>query len=184
MTKPKALISGVAEQDGFCCIEIMNKQKKNILLIGGSGFIGSHLAEKLCKHHNVTMFGRKGFSRENIKSFSSNGKILALAFSPDSKCVTSGSATGTIQTNSILTGKPKIASEQGVGPVTSITYFDKQRDFVTGGADGKLRFWSSGGKECIHLTEAHALPVTTLSAADNGLFFISAAFLSIFFSTL
>jgi len=109
------------------------------------------------------------------KSFTSSGKIQAVAFSPDNTCITSGSSTGRLQTSSISTGKQQVAANQNIGPITSITYFDKHHDFVSGGADGKIRFWSSGGKECIHIAEAHALPVTTLSPADNGLLFLSAA---------
>ena len=33
--------------------------KKNIIIFGGSGFIGSHLADILCDKHNVTIFDKK-----------------------------------------------------------------------------------------------------------------------------
>jgi serine/threonine protein kinase len=109
------------------------------------------------------------------KSFTANGKIQAVAFNPDNTSITFGSSTGTLQTNSLVTGRQQSAVNEGIGPITAVTYFDQHDDFVSGGADGKIRFWAAGGKECIHIAEAHALPVTTLSPADNGRIFLSAA---------
>ena len=37
-----------------------------ILITGGSGFIGKHLAKELCKKHKVRCFVRKTIKRKNL----------------------------------------------------------------------------------------------------------------------
>jgi len=46
-----------------------SQQKKNILILGGGGFIGSHFVERYCKKYNITVFDKKYFSRKNIQSY-------------------------------------------------------------------------------------------------------------------
>ena len=46
-----------------------------IIITGGLGFVGSHLAEKLCQKHNVVIF-TKSFSKiNNVKNFKNKVKI-------------------------------------------------------------------------------------------------------------
>jgi len=45
----------------------------NILITGGAGFIGSHLSEKLCKKHKVTIIDNFSTGRiSNINKFKRN----------------------------------------------------------------------------------------------------------------
>jgi UDP-glucose 4-epimerase len=51
--------------------------KEKCLILGGGGFIGSHLAESLLKEgYEVTLFDVKNFSRRNIHSFEKEIKII------------------------------------------------------------------------------------------------------------
>ena len=54
----------------------------NILITGGAGFIGSHLSEKLCKKHKVTIVDNFSTGRiSNINNFKSKLKIIDLDLS-------------------------------------------------------------------------------------------------------
>jgi UDP-glucose 4-epimerase len=42
------------------------KQKKKVLILGGGGFIGSHIAESLIGDYSIRIFDKKNFSHKNI----------------------------------------------------------------------------------------------------------------------
>jgi UDP-glucose 4-epimerase len=42
------------------------KQKKKVLILGGGGFIGSHIAESLLDKYAIRIFDKKNFSHKNI----------------------------------------------------------------------------------------------------------------------
>ena len=42
------------------------KQKKKVLILGGGGFIGSHIAEALLDEYSIRIFDKKNFSHKNI----------------------------------------------------------------------------------------------------------------------
>ena len=46
-----------------------------ILITGGLGFVGSHLAEKLCKNHQVIILTKNSSKIENVKNFINKIKI-------------------------------------------------------------------------------------------------------------
>ena len=53
----------------------------NITILGGSGFIGSHLAEVLLKeHHNLTLFGRSNTDCDNIKTIKDKASVITGDF--------------------------------------------------------------------------------------------------------
>lgn len=101
------------------------------------------------------------------------GKVTALTFSTDSTLLTYGCETGQMFTVNLLSGKTLSHLNEKNGPARSIIYFDKQHDFVSGHEDGALCFWEQGARQCHRQLEAHAQPVTILSAAPNGAFFLS-----------
>ena len=52
-------------------------ESMNCLILGGLGFLGSHLAERLCKEgHSVLIYDRFGSSQRNIASFATKVKII------------------------------------------------------------------------------------------------------------
>lgn len=101
------------------------------------------------------------------------GKVTALSFSTDSTLLTYGCETGQMFTVNLLSGKTLSHLNEKNGPAHAIVYFDKQHDFISGHEDGTLCFWEQGAKQSLRQLEAHALPVTILSAAPNGAFFLS-----------
>lgn len=102
-------------------------------------------------------------------------KVTTLCFSTDSTLLTYGCETGQMFTVNLLSGKTSTHNNEKNGPARSIIYFDKQHDFISGHEDGSLCFWEHGARQCHRQLEAHALPVTILSAATNGTFFLSGA---------
>ncbi len=51
-------------------------KKQNVLIFGGGGFIGSHLAQYLLRNYKVIIFEKEGFSRKNIKEFEDDIEII------------------------------------------------------------------------------------------------------------
>jgi len=107
------------------------------------------------------------------KVIMTSSKVTALAFSTDGTFLTYGCETGQMFTVNLLSGKTFTHYNEKNGPARSIIYFDKQHDFISGHEDGALCFWEHGARQCHRQLEAHALPVTILSAAPNGTFFLS-----------
>lgn len=103
------------------------------------------------------------------------GRVTALAFSPDSSLLSYGCETGQLCTVELAIGKTVSLNAAQNGPARSLLYFDKRHDLVSGHDDGALCFWERGARECYRQLEAHALPVTILSAAAGGGTFLSAA---------
>ena len=52
------------------------KQKKTVLIFGGGGFIGSHMAESLSNDFRVIIFDKKNFSRQNISTCEAEIEII------------------------------------------------------------------------------------------------------------
>ena len=112
---------------------------------------------------------------EATKSINIKGSVTALALSADNRYLSVGNEQGIISTFLISKGREISAQDTKAGPIRSVIYFNKDLDFVTGSEDGSLRFWNAGGKECVRIVEAHAMPVNSLSPDRNGVFFISAS---------
>jgi len=51
-------------------------KKQSVLILGGGGFIGSHLAEYLMRDFKVIIFEKEGFSRKNIQEFENDIEII------------------------------------------------------------------------------------------------------------
>ncbi len=108
------------------------------------------------------------------RQYKIQGRVTALAFSPDNQRLSAGSDTGLVQTFKFSGGSTRQTEAAQAGPIRSLIYFNKGLDFVTGSDNGALHFWDQDGG-CTRVAAAHAMPVTTLAAAANGLSFISAA---------
>ena len=58
--------------------------KKTVLILGGGGFIGSHLVEALRQEYDIVVFDKKHFSRDKLKCFDSEIKVVEGDFNnPD-----------------------------------------------------------------------------------------------------
>ncbi len=108
------------------------------------------------------------------RQYKIQGRVTALAFSPDNQRLSAGSDTGLIQTFKFSGGSTHQTEAAQAGPVRSLIYFNKGLDFVTGSENGTIHFWDQDGG-CTRVAAAHAMPVSTLAAAANGLSFVSAA---------
>ncbi len=102
------------------------------------------------------------------------GPVTALCFNSDGRYLASGGADGILKIRKLSTGPETSVSIQEGGAIRSIVFLNKKLDLVTGSEDGSIRFWENGGKECVRILEAHALPVTALSASQDGTKFVSA----------
>ena len=114
-------------------------------------------------------------SGEVGKTIMTPSKVTALAFSTDGTLLSYGCETGQLFTVELASGKTSTVSTEQNGPASSVMYFDKHYDFVSGHEDGTLCFWEPGARECHRQLEAHALPVTILSPSSTGATFLSGA---------
>jgi UDP-glucose 4-epimerase len=62
---------------------IIKKLKQNILILGGTGFVGRHLSEALSEDFNVTLTTRTAASLANMKSALKQGDIRSIEFLED-----------------------------------------------------------------------------------------------------
>lgn len=106
-------------------------------------------------------------------SIAHNGPVYALAFSDNGRYLASGGQDGLLKVRKLSTGPETTISVQEAGALRSAAFVGKELDLITGSEDGTLRFWEDGGKECIRIIEAHAMPVIALSPSANGLRFVS-----------
>jgi tRNA A-37 threonylcarbamoyl transferase component Bud32 len=99
--------------------------------------------------------------------------VTSLAYSSDGRWLFSGAGDGSLVTVHLPTGREIRYQAEG-GAVRALIVGDQGRTFVTGSEDGKIRFWQTGGQECLRVVEAHGLAVCGLTAMENGSRFASA----------
>lgn len=133
---------------------------------------GSYLAmaDKDATVHLLSM--KTGEVEKKINAAST---ITALSFSYDNKLLAIGTDQGKIQSINLAAGSSTIFSAAQSGPIQSVAYFDKNYDFVSGSEDGTLRFWTPDSEECLRIVNAHAMSVSNICPAANGLFFITSS---------
>lgn len=91
------------------------------------------------------------------------GLIKALAFSPDSKYITSGSVDKTICLHDTNTGKLLHRFEGNGDSITALTYYPGGIVLASGSTDGTIRTWNTLNKELLHTYEKHTDEVTALA---------------------
>ena len=64
------------------------KHKKKVLILGGGGFIGSHIAEALRDEYSIRIFDKKNFSHKNITPLRGDIDIVEGDFNNISDVVT------------------------------------------------------------------------------------------------
>ncbi|MGV1099193.1 protein kinase domain-containing protein [Thiovibrio sp. JS02] len=104
-----------------------------------------------------------------------SGAVYALAFSDTGRHLASGGADGLMKIRKLSTGPETTVSVKEGGALRSILFVNKGLELVTGSEDGTLRLWESGGKECVRIIEAHAMPVITLADSPDGMRFATAS---------
>ncbi|MCB2183646.1 MAG: protein kinase [Desulfobulbaceae bacterium] len=92
--------------------------------------------------------------------------VQAICFSRDEKHLLLGLEDGQAVIYSIDSGKTNVI-DVASGAVCSLVPLGGL-DFAAGCDDGSLRFFDGQSGECLHETDAHVLPLTTMSVSPNG----------------
>ena len=105
------------------------------------------------------------------------GYVNALAFSPDSKHLLTGSDDGTARVWNARSGALERTLRGHEGTVRSVSYSDDGQRIATAGSDGTVRVWPADGGDAVILV-GHEGPVNTarfdghgdrlVSAGDDG----------------
>jgi WD40 repeat protein/serine/threonine protein kinase len=94
--------------------------------------------------------------------------ITAIAFSPDSRTVLSGSEDGTAQLWDAGTGTPVGAPLRNEGAVTAVAFSATGKVFVTGSWDGNARVWEAATSRPAGPCLAHTQTVVAAAISPDG----------------
>ena len=94
--------------------------------------------------------------------------VLAVAFSPDMKCVLSGSADGKLRLWDLSGGSPCRLLAGHAAPITSVAFSPNGEYAMSSSEDKTLKLWEIGGGKDIRTFRAHTGPVNSAAFAPDG----------------
>jgi len=91
-----------------------------------------------------------------------NGKVNALAWSPDGKSIASGSDDKTVQVWDAVTGGNVITASESYS-VKSISWSQQSDLIAYGSGDATVQIWDRGSQQKIYAYRSHSSPVIAVA---------------------
>jgi WD40 repeat protein/tetratricopeptide (TPR) repeat protein len=101
------------------------------------------------------------------------GRVIAVAFSPDGKAITTGSEDGTARLWDAQTGRPLHEPWAHDGPVSAVRFSRDGRFVLTGSDDRAARLWDVQTGQLVGLPMPHAGAVTALAFSPDGSYLVT-----------
>ena len=94
--------------------------------------------------------------------------VLAVAWSPDDRWITTGSKDTTAKIADANTGAARLTLVGHSDSVLAVAFTPDGKVLATGSADGTARLWSTSSAQCLHVLTNHSGAVLSLAFSPDG----------------
>jgi predicted Zn finger-like uncharacterized protein len=103
-----------------------------------------------------------------------SGWIVALAISPDGRCVLSGNRFGTLNLWDMASGKCLMTYKEGRHHfITAVSFSPDGRCAISGSIDKTLKLWDVASGKCLRTYEGHSKPIKAVCFSPDGKYVLS-----------
>jgi WD40 repeat protein len=99
--------------------------------------------------------------------------VNSTAFSPDGRCIISGSDDGTVKVWDSVSGQCIHSLNEHNSSVTSVAFSPDGKHIVSGSHDHTVKLWDSQSGHCIHSLSEHSSRVTSVAFSPDGKHIVS-----------